>query len=236
LLLTGGASGRRGEQRYLEGGTPLGPRRLLFDRLQQNATVRFRTERPRMPKKQSRPRRPTIYDFRIELRHIKPAIWRQVLVPSVMHLDSFHGVIQESFGWQDYHLYRFEFRDRAFERKHAESEAEDAGKMRLDALGLSEGDTILYTYDFGDDWEHVVRLVGTRPIDPDASYPVCIDGARAGPLEDCGGPPGYERLLAVLKDPTHPEFLELRRWTGAHFHPEMFDLRATNRILQLAFE
>ena len=157
-------------------------------------------------------------------------------MPSDMHLDSFHGVIQESFGWLDCHLYRFEFGDRAFERRNAESDAEDAGKMRLDGLGLADGSSLLYTYDFGDDWEHEVRLVGTRPIEPDVSYPLCIDGARAGPPEDCGGPPGYERLLAALKDPTHPEFLELREWTGPHFHPETFDLRATNRILQLAFE
>jgi hypothetical protein len=95
---------------------------------------------------------------------------------------------------------------------------------------------MLYTYDFGDDWRHDVHLIGVRPFEPERIYPACLDGARAGPPEDSGGPPGYERLLKVLADPTHSAFLELRAWAGSHFDPDLFDLRATNRILELAFE
>ena len=190
-----------------------------------------------MPKKkQSRSHMPAILEFRIELMDIRPAIWRQVLLPTPSPLDVLHAVIQESFGWQNYHLYRFEYKDRAFEQLDDESTAEDAARTTLQALDLKAGSSLLYTYDFGDDWHHEVRLVGTRPLNPDLIYPVCIDGARAGPPEDAGGPSGYERLLEILADPTNPEFLEMRAWAGSHFHPETFDLRATNRILQLAFE
>ena len=37
--------------------------------------------------------------------------------------------------------------------------------------------------------------------DPKIKYPVCIDGARACPPEDCGGIYGYENVLTVLSDP-----------------------------------
>ena len=62
-----------------------------------------------------------------------------------------------------------------------------------------------------------------------------IDGARAGPLDDSGGVSGYEILIEVLRDPQHHEYAELSQWAGRHFNPDVFDIRATNRILQLAF-
>jgi Plasmid pRiA4b ORF-3-like protein len=187
-------------------------------------------------KKQSRRKLPDIYELHIELVGINPAIWRQVLVPDGCSLAVLHSVVQESFGWQDYHLFRFEYQDREFERPDVESSAENAEKVTLKSLALTPGSSLRYIYDFGDDWEHAIRFVGVRPLQLDRLYPYCVDGARAGPPEDCGGPPGYERLLEILADPTHPEFLEMRAWTGSHFHPETFDLRATNRILMLAFE
>ena len=184
-------------------------------------------------------KRPTakivIYELRIELRDIKPAIWRQVLFPSLASLEALHAVIQECFGWQDYHLYRFQVGRRAFERPDAESDAEDASRTSVSSLQLAVGAEFLYTYDFGDDWEHDVRLVGTHDVRPETFYPVCVDGARAGPLEDSGGAHGYRDLLETLANPSHPEYLERREWAGPHFHPEIFDLRATNRILELAF-
>jgi len=158
-----------------------------------------------------------------------------VLFPSDGLLEGLHAVIQECFGWQDYHLYRFEIGERAFERPDAESGAEDATRIELAALLLNDGAKFQYIYDFGDYWRHSVRLVNTHVVEPETFYPVCVDGARAGPPEDSGGPHGYEELVAVLADPKHPDFVARREWAGSHFHPEVFDLRATNRILQLAF-
>jgi hypothetical protein len=185
-----------------------------------------------MPAK-SRPS--TVLEVRISIKHIAPPIWRLVLVRSTASLDDLHTVIQEAFGWQNYHLYNFTHGDRKFGWPGGDLGFEDSTRMTLQRLGLTTGDTIEYWYDFGDDWHHEVSIIAARRADPEALYPRCVDGARAGPPEDCGGPPGYGELLAILADPTHERFAEMRAWAGAHFQPETFDLRATNRILELAF-
>ena len=190
-----------------------------------------------MPKKPARPRRAGAFEIRVALRHVSPPIWRQLLVMTSATLHDLHRTLQEAFGWQDYHLYEFKHGARRFEvPRNDEATGEDSTRITLADLGLKQGDRLSYTYDFGDDWALDVTVLGTRAYDPGTTYPWCLDGARAGPPEDCGGPPGYQRLLDVLADPSHPEFLDQREWVGSHFHPEMFDLRATNRILQLAFE
>jgi hypothetical protein len=64
------------------------------------------------------------------------------------------------------------------------------------------------------------------------SYPVCTGGERACPREDCGGPPGYQRLLEALADPMHEEHAEQKHWASRQYDPEKFDLAAANRALR----
>jgi hypothetical protein len=40
---------------------------------------------------------------------------------------------------------------------------------------------------------------------------------RACPPEDCGGPPGYEELLEILGNPSHPEHEEKFEWLPGDF-------------------
>jgi hypothetical protein len=80
-----------------------------------------------------------------------------------------------------------------------------------------------YTYDFGDDWEHTVEIEKTQPAVDGEAYPRCIAGKGACPPEDCGGPWGYQHLLEVLADPTHPEYADQRTWVDEDFTPDHFD-------------
>jgi hypothetical protein len=72
-----------------------------------------------------------------------------------------------------------------------------------------------------------VSVENVLEASPVASLPVCVDGRRAGPPEDCGGVSGYEELLAVLADRSHPEHAERAEWAsawgGATLDPEAFD-------------
>ena len=85
------------------------------------------------------------------------------------------------------------------------------------------GAAIQYDYDFGDGWEHDVVLEAIAPRQKERRYPLCVDGARACPPEDCGGVPGYEDLLEVMSDPDHEEYDERLEWLGGRFDPEKFD-------------
>jgi pRiA4b ORF-3-like protein len=189
-----------------------------------------------MPQKhaRSRPMAGSIYQLRIALQEIQPPIWRRLQVPHTTTLAQLHGVIQDAMGWQHYHLYRFTIRDQHFEQPDPEGEGKDATGVKLRDLAVDVGETFEYVYDFGDDWHHDVTLEDRVQPVPEADYPLCMDGARACPPEDCGGPGGYAELLQVLRKHTGPQYTESRRWIGNHFHPECFDLKAINRILMLA--
>ncbi len=75
---------------------------------------------------------------------------------------------------------------------------------------------------------------GVESISEPGSGPVvveCLEGARACPPEDCGGPPGHENLMRVLADPTDEEHRDMKRWVGRGFDPERFDLDKVNKKL-----
>jgi len=91
-----------------------------------------------------------------------------------------------------------------------------------------EGKTskIEYTYDFGDNWRHTIELEEILEPVKGFKYPFCVDGERACPPEDCGGPSGYMELLEKLFDPSDPEHEDIVAWVdsihGSTFHPEQF--------------
>jgi hypothetical protein len=105
----------------------------------------------------------------------------------------------------------------------------------IDHLLVNRKDWIRYEYDFGDGWIHRLTLedIHVQPLKL-ARLPRCLAGKRACPPEDSGGVPGYEQVLAILADPTHPEHQELLTWIGP-FDPHRFDLEAVNADLVESF-
>lgn len=93
----------------------------------------------------------------------------------------------------------------------------------LSAILKEAGDSLMYEYDFGDGWMHEIRLEEMTEEEKAIFPPVCLDGQRSSPPEDCGGIPGYYELLKVLADKTHPEYKEMRTWVGRSFDPEKVD-------------
>ena len=177
------------------------------------------------------------FQLRISLDEIEPLIWRRVLVRRDTTLHELHRTIQILFNWYDYHLYQFEVAGRRFEAPDEESEAEDATKAKLSKLISGPGDLIRYTYDFGDDWVHVIDIEETAvPVDEDW-IPWLLAGARSGPPEDCGGPHGYGELVAALRRPLEDLEDEERatvEWVGPDFDPEEFNLLQARHALLLS--
>jgi hypothetical protein len=74
----------------------------------------------------------------------------------------------------------------------------DARAVRLADFQFRPNERFLYEYDFGDGWQHVVRVERRLSVEPRRTYPVCVGGQRAAPPEDCGGPWAFlERRDAV---------------------------------------
>lgn len=178
------------------------------------------------------PARGDVYQLKVTLAETKPPVWRRVLVDGAGTLDQVHEVIQAAFGWWNYHLHEFEVGDERYGAPDPDYDpAYDFGpptiderQVRLDAIA-GEGSKLDYTYDFGDNWRHeiVVEKVLAADAPAPVTVPACIDGRRACPPEDCGGAWGYEELLAILADPTHPEHDARREWLGRPFDPAAFD-------------
>ncbi len=171
-----------------------------------------------------------IFELVVKLRGIEPEIWRRLLVPAELTLGGLHEVIQVSMGWQNSHLHDFAVGSVRFGMADVEDElfVVDETGAPLGAVA-NVGTTVLYRYDFGDDWEHDVVV---DKVIPSGEWLLsCTDGARACPPEDCGGPPGYQRLLEALSDAAHPEHKEMRTWAGRGYDPGKFELAAVNRKL-----
>jgi len=137
--------------------------------------------------------------------------------------------------WEGYHLHEFEVGGRCYgepDPTWSDWDAEDEAEVRLDQIVTGEGFKMGYTYDFGDNWEHVLLVERVLPLDSQQTYPMCIKGKRAVPPEDVGGVWGYEEFLRALKDPDHPEHQDYVDWWGEEpFDPAAFDREAVNAEL-----
>ena len=165
--------------------------------------------------------------IRIELEHIAPRIWRRVDVSLTTNLRALHEIIQAVMPWENYHLYQFA----VGERVYGEPDPEDAvwGRKIYQAKGMRLGTLVergvselLYTYDFGDDWQHRVIVEEVLDAQPGTDYPTFIDGERTAPPEDVGGPPGFMDFVEAMAKPRHPQRKDLVRWHGGPFNPVDF--------------
>jgi len=174
--------------------------------------------------------------FRIELLGIQPPIWRELLVPARYTFWELHVAIQDAMGWLDYHLHEFHVPSEGvspavfgipLDEDFAESEPTRPGWEYPVVDYVSSPDTVMrYNYDFGDDWEHSVRLLSVEPREIGRKYPRCTAGERACPPEDCGGVSGYTELVYALLDPSHDEHAQMMEWIPQGWMPEAFNLSA----------
>ena len=83
--------------------------------------------------------------------------------------------------------------------------------------------TLRYLYDYGDGWEHTIKVERMIPADTNIAYPRLIEASGRCPPEDVGGPRGYDEMLEALADPDHERHAEIREWVGDDFDPHAFD-------------
>nr|WP_205834915.1 plasmid pRiA4b ORF-3 family protein [Arthrobacter sp. SF27] len=192
--------------------------------------------------------------IRVRLVGTEPEIWRLLEIRGSVQLAQVHRILQVAFGWEDVHLHRFTDSDPFAPLRPADGalpeplqwlpaewceEPTDRPEEHcsLEQLLARGSGKAFYEYDFGDSWLHGLELLSRRPAEPGTPPARLTDGARRGPLEDCGGFPGYEDLLDALADPAHPDHAELSArvaettGTDKPFDPEFLDVAAVNREL-----
>ncbi len=175
-----------------------------------------------------------IYKVKITLVGVQPPVWRRVLLESNMLLSDFHKVIQSSMGWSNSHLHQFISGQSIYVdmRQVIDMGDIDYKKVRICDLLKSPKNKIVYEYDFGDSWQHIILLEDILEIDKAVKYPICLKGKRNCPPDDCGGVWGYQDMLEVLKNPEHEEYEDFIEWIGDEFDPEKFDKDYINTKLQ----
>lgn len=154
----------------------------------------------------------------------KKKVKRSFFLPIEINFAALHDILQIGFGWSDSHLHEFDFSQHGFVIGPLESQlGEELGPH--DIPGFHDEDTTAltdmlpsvrrfsYIYDFGDNWEHVIK-VGKVDFIEGEPYALCTGGQGITPPEDCGGAEGFAELLEILKDPSHTEYEEMKSWVG----------------------
>ena len=174
--------------------------------------------------------------LKIDLLDIDPPIWRRILVPASFALPALHRVFQEVMGWEDSHLHAFEIKNRHYVMPGVDEFGDFPDDLIEDGVKIAElldvGDSFVYEYDYGDNWQHLVVLEAVSSAGPALVRAVCLGGERACPPEDVGGISGYAYFLDAVGDPAHEEHDEYLVWVGGSFDPEAFNVAEVNARLQ----
>ena len=168
-----------------------------------------------------------IVRLKVTLEDVEPEVMRRLDVPLKIRLDRLHLVRQVAMGWTDSHLYEFTAAGTGWGVPNADfgGGPVPAAKTTLDDVIKDTGArTIHYLYDFGDGWDHVIKIERVGESDPQARYPQVVTAQGRCPPEDVGGPPGYAEFLAAIADPAHEDHDHMLTWCGGAFDPETPDV------------
>jgi hypothetical protein len=170
----------------------------------------------------------TIARLKITLDDVKPTVLRRIEVPFDIRLDRLHLAIQAAMGWTNSHLYEIRAGDVGWGISDHDWGAGplDARKARLgDVLEDVGTKTLRYVYDFGDGWDHTIKIERLLDPVPGVAYPRLIEAAGRCPPEDVGGPWGYAELLQAIRDPQHERHAEFKEWIADDFNPNVVDAK-----------
>lgn len=170
------------------------------------------------------------YVFKMVLHDISPQIWRRFKVPAGISFHTLHNIIQVVMGWENYHLYRFALDFMAFTEQLMGPQDRSSSNMidpYLERVGLQ----LIYEYDFGDLWGHILTL--EKYLSREVVQPHCLAGNRACPPEDCGGPWIYNEFLRSRRSRKGRVSQKWKHRMGSYWDADAFDLDGINQSLKL---
>jgi len=175
----------------------------------------------------------SIFQFKITLQETEPVIWRRIQISDAYSFWDLHVAIQDSMGWLDYHLHNFEIIDPLTKKKQLMGIPDDEGFDCEKTLSgceyrikdyIAANNKMLYLYDYGDNWLHLIEYEGLYIKEVGRKYPICLAGKQACPPEDVGSISGYYNFLDAIKDPSHEDHGAMLEWMGEKIYdPEDFN-------------
>ncbi len=147
-----------------------------------------------------------VFQLRVDLVLMPWPVWRRLLVPARMNFWELHVAIQDVMGWEDCHLHQFTVDDPRTGQRLRFGIPDDSGfhgvhdilpgwDHPIAPLLSVDGHPALYTYDFGDDWQHAIHLEAVTDEEAGMLLPRCTEGEGVCPPEDSGGPGMCENLM-----------------------------------------
>lgn len=136
------------------------------------------------------------YQLKITIKNSHPPIWRRILIPDHITFFDLDDIIEAAFGWEHNHLFAFHFKD-----------------------SHKEGISFTYTYDFGDNWIHTVKVEKIIPYDE--RYPQVLKSKGPNMIEDCGGIWGFYNCINEA-EPFDLEAVnsDFKNWSLPETNPE----------------
>lgn len=162
------------------------------------------------------------YTVKIFIYEIEPQIWRKFSIPADFTFAQLHQTIQKVMGWQNLQDHEFlHGKGKKLDQVIAADDHDHAGaSFYQNEENVVVGDFVgrkklplrlLYRYDFMEDWIHEIVIESKNEnTTPKA---VAIEGARACPPEDSGGPWEYKSCIEGES-----------RWMDDDYDPEKFDI------------
>jgi len=130
-----------------------------------------------------------------------PKTWRAIIIPNNYTFSDLHMSVQSAMGWSNAHLYEFKLYNKENNNNVTISEPDEFFKpnssfmdSRMTRLSEVFSESILYTkyiYDFGDYWEHWLKITEIPDIVEYTQLPVCCSGNGICPPENIGGVDEY---------------------------------------------
>lgn len=129
------------------------------------------------------------YQLKITIKNSHPPIWRRIIVPDRITFFDLDDIIEKAFGWTHGHMFAFDFKYPAAEFVGSPiRDGQDTADECIDEW-MDEGSSFTYTYDFGDNWEHVIKVEKIVPYEK--RYPQVVKFKGPNMIEDCGGIWGF---------------------------------------------
>ena len=127
-----------------------------------------------MMKNDKQPNRSSIYQLKIGLKGIQPPIWRRIQVPGDISLLKLHFIIQIAMGWTNSHLHEFIIGSQSYgspqDDELGSRGTQDETEYLLEQVISGKSIQFVYTYDFGDGWQHTIRVEDILDREGDLHY------------------------------------------------------------------